>query len=32
MYQRMLISIDASPDSPDNSLSRTVQFATAIRN
>jgi nucleotide-binding universal stress UspA family protein len=28
MYQRMLISIDASPDSPDNSLSRTVQFAT----
>jgi nucleotide-binding universal stress UspA family protein len=28
MYKRMLISIDASPDSPDNSLSRTVQFAT----
>src|SRR4029078_81117 len=28
MYQRMLISIDAAPDSPDNSLSRTVQFAT----
>jgi nucleotide-binding universal stress UspA family protein len=28
MYKRMLISIDASPDSPDNSLNRTVQFAT----
>jgi nucleotide-binding universal stress UspA family protein len=28
MYKRMLISIDASPDSSDNSLSRTVQFAT----
>ena len=28
MYQRMLISIDASPDSPDNSLNRTIQFAT----
>jgi nucleotide-binding universal stress UspA family protein len=28
MYKRMLISIDASPNSPDNSLSRTVQFAT----
>ena len=27
MYKRMLISIDASPDSPDNSLNRTVQFA-----
>ena len=28
MYKRMLISIDASPDSPDNSLNRTIQFAT----
>jgi nucleotide-binding universal stress UspA family protein len=27
MYKRMLISIDASPDSPDNSLNRTLQFA-----
>ena len=28
MHQRMLISIDAPPDSPDDSLGRTVQFAT----
>ena len=27
MYERMLVAIDASPDSPDNSLNRTVQFA-----
>jgi len=27
MYDRMLVAIDASPDSPDNSLHRTVQFA-----
>jgi nucleotide-binding universal stress UspA family protein len=27
MYDRMLVAIDASPDSPDNSLNRTVQFA-----
>jgi nucleotide-binding universal stress UspA family protein len=27
MYQRMLLAIDASPDSPDNSLNRSVQFA-----
>ena len=28
MYERMLVSIDASPDSPDDSLNRTMQFAT----
>lgn len=28
MYNRMLIAIDASPDSPDDSLARTIQFAT----
>jgi nucleotide-binding universal stress UspA family protein len=28
LYDRMLVVIDASPDSPDNSLSRTIQFAT----
>jgi nucleotide-binding universal stress UspA family protein len=27
MYDRMLVAIDALPDSPDNSLQRTVQFA-----
>ncbi len=27
MYQRILVAIDASPDSPDDSLNRTVQFA-----
>ena len=27
MYDRMLVVIDASPDSPDNSLNRTIQFA-----
>ena len=27
MYNRMLVAIDASPDSPDNSLNRTIQFA-----
>ncbi len=27
MYNRMLLAIDASPDSPDNSLNRAVQFA-----
>ena len=27
MYSRMLVAIDASPDSPDNSLNRTIQFA-----
>ncbi len=27
MYERILVAIDASPDSPDNSLQRTVQFA-----
>ncbi len=28
MYDRMLVAIDASPDSPDDSLTRTTQFAT----
>jgi nucleotide-binding universal stress UspA family protein len=27
MYDRMLVAIDASPDSPDDSLNRTLQFA-----
>ena len=27
MYNRMLVAIDASPDSPDDSLNRTTQFA-----
>jgi len=27
MYDRMLVAIDASPDSPDDSLDRTLQFA-----
>jgi nucleotide-binding universal stress UspA family protein len=27
MYDRILVAIDASPDSPDNSLQRTAQFA-----
>ena len=27
MYDRMLVAIDASPDSPDDSLGRTTQFA-----
>jgi nucleotide-binding universal stress UspA family protein len=27
LYDRMLVAIDASPDSPDNSLNRTIQFA-----
>ena len=27
MYDRILVAIDASPDSPDDSLSRTAQFA-----
>lgn len=27
MYNRMLLAIDASPDSPDDSLNRAVQFA-----
>jgi nucleotide-binding universal stress UspA family protein len=27
MYNRMLVAIDASPDSPDNSLNRTIRFA-----
>ncbi len=27
MYDRILVAIDASPDSPDDSLNRTVQFA-----
>ena len=27
MYNRMLVAIDASPDSPDDSLHRTTQFA-----
>lgn len=27
MYARMLVAIDASPDSPDDSLNRTVRFA-----
>jgi nucleotide-binding universal stress UspA family protein len=27
VYNRMLVAIDASPDSPDNSLNRTIQFA-----
>ena len=28
MYERMLVAVDASPDSPDGSLARTTQFAT----
>ncbi|MGE0298823.1 universal stress protein [Pseudonocardia sp.] len=28
MYNRILVAIDASPDSPDDSLNRTTQFAT----
>ncbi|MGY1706419.1 universal stress protein [Geodermatophilus sp. SYSU D00697] len=28
MYDRMLVAVDASPDSPDDSLARTAQFAT----
>jgi nucleotide-binding universal stress UspA family protein len=27
MYDRILVAIDASPDSPDDSLNRTAQFA-----
>src|SRR6476659_1414240 len=27
MYNRILVAIDASPDSPDDSLNRTAQFA-----
>jgi nucleotide-binding universal stress UspA family protein len=27
MYDRILVAIDASPDSPDDSLNRTTQFA-----
>ena len=27
MYDRILVAIDASPDSPDDALNRTVQFA-----
>lgn len=27
MYDKILVAIDASPDSPDDSLQRTVQFA-----
>jgi nucleotide-binding universal stress UspA family protein len=27
MYDRILVAIDASPDSPDDSLNRTIQFA-----
>jgi hypothetical protein len=27
MCDRMLVAIDASPDSPDDSLDRTLQFA-----
>lgn len=27
MYDRILVAIDASPDSPDNSLQRTAEFA-----
>ena len=27
MYERMLVAIDASPDSPDDSLNRTIRFA-----
>ena len=27
MYDRILVAIDASPDSPDDSLDRTTQFA-----
>jgi nucleotide-binding universal stress UspA family protein len=27
MYNRMLVAVDASPDSPDDSLNRTAQFA-----
>ena len=27
MYNRILVAIDASPDSPDDSLDRTIQFA-----
>ncbi len=27
MYNRILVAIDASPDSPDDSLNRTMQFA-----
>jgi hypothetical protein len=27
MYERILVAIDASPDSPDDSLNRTTQFA-----
>ena len=27
MYNRILVAIDASPDSPDESLNRTAQFA-----
>lgn len=27
MYERILVAIDAAPDSPDDSLQRTIQFA-----
>ena len=27
MYDRIMVAIDAAPDSPDNSLERTTQFA-----
>ena len=27
MYNRILVAIDASPDSPDDSLNRTAKFA-----
>ena len=27
MYDRILVAIDASPDSPDDALNRTIQFA-----
>ena len=27
MYDRILVAIDASPDSPDDALNRTAQFA-----
>ena len=27
MYEQILVAIDASPDSPDDSLHRTIQFA-----
>jgi nucleotide-binding universal stress UspA family protein len=27
MYDRILVAVDASPDSPDDALNRTVQFA-----